>query len=182
MTMSIMETSSAEGRGELNVLRRFEEYGSETLYRDAYLERVLVDENNGILTLFAVSGEKKRAMIVYEDMYCSQLGEDAEGLLLLSAEEITPDKLLRPERRECAAALKAECGVDNDFLTYMHRRGNKLFLHHAETGDYVVLAKKMWISHKIEERENEKEKCGTIDVRGNHSDDYPVGMRGCFQL
>lgn len=130
------------------MLKHIEPDSSGLLYRDLRLKRLLVDESNGLLTLFTENDDGGELMIAYEEMYCSQFSEEAENLLIISVLEITLDELFEPQHSSCAQQLIAECGCDRNFLAHMLEHGNKLFLHITENGEQIVLAKNMWISYK----------------------------------
>jgi hypothetical protein len=119
-------------------------------YANARLKQVISDEVSGDLRIRAVFDEREERELVYEGMYYSQLDESSAGLVVTLAAEITPAQLIEPEYRQAAARLYDECGADDAFLRDMHKRGNRLFIHHTDKGRYLVLAKRLvWESQEV---------------------------------
>ena len=118
-------------------------------YANARLIQVAADEVSGDLRIRAVFDEREEQELVYEGMYYSQLDESSAGLVITLAAEITLAQLIEPEYRQAAARLYEECGADDAFLRDMHKRGNRLFIHHTDKGGYLVLAKRLvWDKQK----------------------------------
>jgi hypothetical protein len=119
-------------------------------YANARLKQVVSDEVSGDLRIRAVFDEREEWELVYEGMYYSQLDESSVGIVITLAAEITPEQLIEPEYRQTADRLYDECGVDDAFLRDMHKRGNRLFIHHTDMGRYLVLAKRLiWESQEV---------------------------------
>jgi len=117
--------------------------GPGVYYANARLTQVAADEVSGELRIRAVFDEREERELVYEGMYYSQLDESSVGFVVTLAAEITPAQLSEPEYRQAAARLYDECGADDVFLRDMHKRGNRLFIHHTDKGRYLVLAKRL---------------------------------------
>ncbi len=122
---------------------------SSVYYASARLKQVVSDEITGTLRIQAVLDEREEQELVYEGMYYSQLDENSVGLIVTLAAEITPSQLLEPEYQQAAARLYEECGADEDFLWTMHKRGNRLYMHFTDRGQYLVLAKHLKLESQM---------------------------------
>lgn len=118
-------------------------------YANARVKQVITDEISGTLRIWAILDEREEQEMVYEGMYYSQIDESSVGMIVNIAAEITPAQLLEPEYRQAAARLYEECGVDDDFLWSMHRRGNRLYIHFTDRGQRLVLAKDVILGEKV---------------------------------
>ena len=108
----------------------------------ARLVDVMPDEAGGELFMWAVIDEKEYRGIIYEDMYYTQLREDAAGLTVTKITEI-PQIEAKLSKQPQAVRFIKDCMADDEFLWDTYRKGYRLFVHHAnDGGEYIVMARK----------------------------------------
>jgi hypothetical protein len=113
-------------------------------YVAANIVSVFSDEAEGkLLVRITADGETREHEIIYMEMYYSQLDSSCLGLTLTAVTEIVPKDLKQPKHAAAALRFKADCDADDEFLKQMIDRGNRLYMHYTNGGEYIVLAKRM---------------------------------------
>lgn len=115
------------------------------VYAGARLVKVESDEAGGVLNVDALFDDSQHKNLTYDGMFYSQLDTQSEGLTVSFAIEVTPQELQEKKYAKIAARFYEECGADDEFVIEMYGRGNRLFVHHTQYGEYLVLAKRLFI-------------------------------------
>lgn len=108
------------------------------------VKKLQTDQAGGRLVLHATYVEREYVTLVFEEMFYSQLDEQAAGMQITCIEEAQPSRLR--EHRAMMARMLADCGGDGGFVESLAALGNKMFVHHtAGAGEYLVVAKRLQV-------------------------------------
>ena len=121
---------------------------TDVLFCYVLISRVENNEAKGTLTITALSGERERQKIVYQNVLYSQIGKESEGKRIAIAEELTPEELRSNRHRAAAQRFIDDCSLKNlNTLEKMMERGYHFYTHYiGEKYENIVVAKSLCIS------------------------------------
>lgn len=121
------------------------------LYGRVVVKDTRLDDTFEKMELVFFHADRYRQTVNYDDVYYYDHALREKGLYISMAEELPLTALMEPRFGKTLYRFLGSTGPENmAFLEELAARGNKLFVNHGSTDDYIIVARKIMMKDTTE--------------------------------